>query len=73
MTVVTRGEDLLPATDLHRLIQSLMGWPEPAYRHHALLVDAEGRRLAKRDGALAVRALREAGRSPAEVCSMAGH
>jgi len=73
VTLVTRGEDLLPATDLHRLLQSLMGWPEPAYRHHALLVDAEGRRLAKRDGALAVRALREAGRSPAEVCSMAGH
>ena len=72
VTVVTRGEDLLPATDLHRLIQALMGWPEPAYRHHALLVDAEGRRLAKRDGALAVRALREAGRSPAEVRAMAG-
>lgn len=73
VTVVTRGEDLLPATDLHRLIQALMGWPEPAYRHHALLLDAAGRRLAKRDGALAVRALREAGRSSAEVRSMAGY
>jgi glutamyl-Q tRNA(Asp) synthetase len=63
---------LRPATDLHRLIQALMGWPAPAYAHHRLLLDAEGRRLSKRDGALALRALREAGRSPGEVRAMAG-
>ena len=40
VTLVTRGEDLLPATDLHRLLQALMGWPEPGYAHHALLTDA---------------------------------
>ena len=42
VTLVTRGEDLLPATDLHRLLQALMGWPAPGYAHHALLTDADG-------------------------------
>jgi len=72
VTLVTRGEDLKPATDLHRLIQALMGWPEPAYAHHALLTDAAGRRLAKRDRAATLRDLRAAGRSPAEVRALAG-
>ncbi|MCK8783053.1 tRNA glutamyl-Q(34) synthetase GluQRS [Roseomonas sp. NAR14] len=72
VTLVTRGEDLRPATDLHRLLQALQGWPEPAYAHHRLLADSSGRRLAKRHGAPALRALREAGRSPAEVRALAG-
>jgi glutamyl-Q tRNA(Asp) synthetase len=72
VTLVTRGEDLLPATDLHRLLQALMGWPEPAYAHHALLRDASGRRLAKRDRAATLRDLRTAGASPAEARAMAG-
>ena len=72
VTLVTRGEDLLPATDLHRLLQHLMGWPEPDYAHHRLLTDASGRRLAKRDRAATLRALREAGASPAEVRGRAG-
>ena len=67
VTLVTRGEDLRPATDLHRLLQALMGWPMPRYAHHRLLTDAAGRRLAKRDRAATVRALREAGVTPAEV------
>ncbi|HET6182335.1 MAG TPA: tRNA glutamyl-Q(34) synthetase GluQRS [Acetobacteraceae bacterium] len=71
VTLVTRGEDLRAATDLHRLLQVLMGWPEPAYAHHPMLTDAEGRRLSKRDGALAVRALRAAGCSAAEVRRLA--
>lgn len=71
ITVVTRGEDLRPATELHRLLQALMGWPAPAYAHHALLTDAAGRRLSKRDGALSLRALRERGATPAEVRAMA--
>jgi glutamyl-Q tRNA(Asp) synthetase len=49
VTLVTRGIDLKAATDLHRLLQTLMGWPEPAYAHHRLLTDGAGRRLAKRD------------------------
>ena len=51
VTLVTRGADLKPATDLHRLLQALMGWPAPAYAHHRLLTDEAGRRLAKRDKA----------------------
>jgi glutamyl-Q tRNA(Asp) synthetase len=72
VTLVTRGEDLRPATGLHRLLQALMGWPEPAYAHHRLLTDASGRRLAKRDRAATLRDLRAAGRTPAEVRAMAG-
>ena len=72
VTLVTRGLDLKPATHLHRLLQVLLGWPEPRYAHHRLLTDAAGRRLAKRDGAPGLRGLREAGRSPAEVRALAG-
>jgi glutamyl-Q tRNA(Asp) synthetase len=67
VTLVTRGEDLRPATHVHRLLQALLGLPTPAYRFHRLLTDATGRRLAKRDSAETLRALREAGRSPVEV------
>ena len=72
VTLVTRAEDLKPATHLHRLLQVLLGWPEPRYAHHRLLTDATGRRLAKRDGAPSLRALREAGRSSAEARALAG-
>jgi glutamyl-Q tRNA(Asp) synthetase len=61
VTLVTRGEDLKQATHLHRLLQALMGWPTPVYAHHRLLTDAAGRRLAKRDRAVTLRALRAAG------------
>ncbi len=67
ITLVTRGVDLQPATDLHRLLQTLMGWPEPGYAHHHLLTDDTGRRLAKRDRAATLRAMREAGVAPAEI------
>jgi glutamyl-Q tRNA(Asp) synthetase len=70
VTLVTRGEDLLAATDIHRLLQALMGWPEPAYAHHRLLTDPTGRRLAKRDGARSLRDLRAAGLAPAEILGM---
>jgi glutamyl-Q tRNA(Asp) synthetase len=72
VTLVTRGIDLKPATDLHRLIQASMGWPAPAYAHHALLTDPAGRRLAKRDRAATLRDLRRQGRGPAEVRALAG-
>jgi glutamyl-Q tRNA(Asp) synthetase len=61
ITLVTRGVDLQPATDLHRLLQSIMGWPEPTYAHHRLLTDSAGRRLAKRDRAQTLRSLRAEG------------
>src|SRR6202035_900372 len=71
VTLVTRGEDLFAATHIHRLLQALLGLPTPAYRHHSLLTDAAGRRLAKRDRALTVRATRDAGMSPAEILEKA--
>jgi glutamyl-Q tRNA(Asp) synthetase len=71
VTLVTRGEDLKPATDLHRLLQTAMGWPAPRYAHHRLVTDAQGRRLAKRDQAMTLRALRERGVSPQEVRRLA--
>jgi glutamyl-Q tRNA(Asp) synthetase len=67
VTLVTRAVDLRPATSLHRLLQAVLDWPEPRYAHHKLLLDDEGRRLAKRDRAATIRGLREAGFSPAEV------
>jgi glutamyl-Q tRNA(Asp) synthetase len=72
VSLVTRGEDLRPATDLHRLLQCLMGWAEPGYAHHRLLTDATGQRLAKRDRGQTVRGLREAGVSPEDVMDRAG-
>lgn len=71
VTLVTRGEDLLGATAVQRLLQAVMGWPEPQYAHHRLLLDGAGRRLAKRDGAVAVHRLRVAGHSPAAVLALA--
>jgi glutamyl-Q tRNA(Asp) synthetase len=70
VTLVTRGEDLLRVTDLHRLLQALLGLPEPLYEHHRLILGADGKRLAKRDQAVTLRALRAAGRTPAEVWAM---
>ena len=72
VTLVTRGEDLLHATHIHRILQALLGLPEPEYWHHGLLTGADGKRFAKRDQSLTLQALREAGRSPAEVRAMAG-
>jgi glutamyl-Q tRNA(Asp) synthetase len=67
VTDVVRGADLFEATHIHRLLQALLGLPTPRYHHHALLADAEGRRLAKRDGAPTIAALREAGADPAAL------
>jgi glutamyl-Q tRNA(Asp) synthetase len=72
ITLVTRGEDLFHATHIHRLLQALLGYATPRYRHHPLIVDSQGRRLAKRDKALTLRALRESGLSPAAIRSQAG-
>jgi glutamyl-Q tRNA(Asp) synthetase len=71
VTLVTRGADLFAATHIHRLLQALLDLPTPRYRHHPLLTDKRGRRLAKRDGAPAIRAMRAAGMSPAEVIAAA--
>jgi glutamyl-Q tRNA(Asp) synthetase len=72
VTLITRGVDLQPATDLQRLLQALMGWPPPVYAHHQLLTDRSGRRLAKRDHAATIRALRTAGKTAEAIINLAG-
>jgi glutamyl-Q tRNA(Asp) synthetase len=64
VTHVIRGEDLFEATHIQVLIQTLMGWPVPVYRHHRLLVGEDGRRYAKRDRSVTLGELRAAGLSP---------
>jgi glutamyl-Q tRNA(Asp) synthetase len=70
ITHVTRGEDLLSSTHIHRLLQVLLELPEPVYLHHTLILDDAGKRLAKRNDALSIAALRESGLSPAEVLAI---
>lgn len=67
VTLVTRGEDLLPATHVQRLLQALLQLPEPAYAHHRLVLDAEGKKFSKRDQAVTLASLREAGATPADI------
>ncbi|MFZ4765381.1 MAG: glutamate--tRNA ligase family protein, partial [Roseimicrobium sp.] len=67
VTLVTRGEDLLPATHLHRVLQELLDLPVPQWKHHGLITDEQGKRLAKRDHARSLRSLREAGWAPERV------
>ncbi len=61
VTHVIRGEDLFEATHVQVLIQTLMGWPTPLYRHHRLLLGADGRRYAKRDRSVTLAELRASG------------
>jgi len=67
VTDIVRGRDLYAATDVHRLLQALLGLPTPTYHHHPLLTDREGQRLAKREGAPTLAALREGGADPAAL------
>jgi glutamyl-Q tRNA(Asp) synthetase len=64
VTHVIRGEDLRDSTHIHVLLQRLLGLPTPVYAFHPLLTDASGKRLAKRDKARTLRAMRVAGETP---------
>lgn len=70
ITLVTRGNDLFPATHVHRLLQALLGLPTPAYLHHELICDETGKRLAKRHDALSLAHLREIGETPESIRAM---
>ena len=70
VTLVTRGEDLLPSTHVHGLLQRLLGYDTPRYAHHRLLMGPDGKRLAKRDKSTSIRLLRDSGKSPVEVFSL---
>lgn len=67
ITHVIRGADLRPAAGLHRLLQALLGYREPVYRHHGLLTGADGRRYAKRDQSVTLGHLREAGHQAGDI------
>ena len=67
ITHVKRGEDLREAAHLHVLLQALMGWRTPIYRHHQLVLGPDGKRLAKRDKAEALASLRARGVSAAAL------
>jgi glutamyl-Q tRNA(Asp) synthetase len=67
VTDIVRGVDLFAATHIHRLLQALLDLPTPHYHHHALLLDGEGERLAKRRNSPSIRSLRDAGTRPKDV------
>ncbi len=67
ITVVTRGEDLFLSTHIHRLLQALLGLSVPVWRHHRLICDEHGKRLAKRDDARSIRSFRDQGETADDV------
>jgi glutamyl-Q tRNA(Asp) synthetase len=69
VSLVTRGSDLFAATHVHRLLQALLGLPVPTWHHHGLLIEAEGRKLAKRRGAPALADRRRAGEDGRELAA----
>ena len=70
ITLVTRGADLTTSTHVHRLLQQLLGLPTPHYWHHELIADGDGKRLAKRDHARAIRQFRDEGYAPADLFAL---
>ena len=67
VTLVTRGNDLFAATHVQRLLQALLALPAPAYAHHRLILDGQGRKFSKRDKAVTLRDLRARGETPASI------
>jgi len=72
VTDVVRGQDLFCSTSVHRVLQTLLGFPAPTYRHHRLLLDAAGKKLSKSTRATALRSLRENGATAADIRRMVG-
>jgi len=72
VTDVVRGQDLFWSTSVHRLLQTLLGLPQPTYRHHPLVRDESGAKLAKSNGATALRDLRAQGLRPADIRQIVG-
>ncbi|MEM7695084.1 MAG: tRNA glutamyl-Q(34) synthetase GluQRS [Pseudomonadota bacterium] len=69
ITHVVRGADLHAATAIHRVLQTLLDLPAPAYHHHALILADDGKKLSKSDGATSLLALKEAGATPQTIAS----
>jgi glutamyl-Q tRNA(Asp) synthetase len=72
VTEVVRGRDLFWSTSVHRVLQALLGLPQPAYRHHRLVLDAEERKLSKSTAATGLRELRAGGATPADIRRLVG-
>ncbi|MCH8980049.1 MAG: tRNA glutamyl-Q(34) synthetase GluQRS [Armatimonadetes bacterium] len=69
ITLVTRGTDLFSSTHVHRLLQALLDLPTPEYWHHPLVLESDGEKMAKRDGAESIRSYRKKGESVASLLS----
>ncbi len=65
--LVTRGNEVFGAAHIQRVLQALLGLPEPAYAHHRLILDENGKKFSKRDQAVTLRALRQCGVTPDEI------
>jgi glutamyl-Q tRNA(Asp) synthetase len=72
VTHVVRGQDLLRSTGVHRLLQALLGLRAPAYHHHRLILDQDGRKLSKSTRATALHELRAQGMTPADIRRLVG-
>jgi len=72
VTDVVRGQDLFWSTSIHRLLQALLGLPEPAYHHHKLILDADGRKLSKSTAATGLRELRTGGATARDIRRLVG-
>jgi glutamyl-Q tRNA(Asp) synthetase len=72
ITHVVRGEDLFWSTGVHRLLQQLLGLPAPIYHHHRLILDADGKKLAKSTQATGLRELRAQGVEPGDIRKLVG-
>jgi glutamyl-Q tRNA(Asp) synthetase len=72
VTDVVRGEDLFWSTSVHRLLQQLLGLPQPVYRHHRLIRDEAGQKLSKSTQATGLRELRAAGATPTKIRQLVG-
>jgi glutamyl-Q tRNA(Asp) synthetase len=72
VSLVTRGEDLRSATHIQRLLQALLKLPEPVYAHHVLVLDDDGKKFSKRDGAVSLESFRQAGATPADIRARLG-
>jgi glutamyl-Q tRNA(Asp) synthetase len=72
VTDVVRGRDLFHATSVHRLLQALLGLPQPAYHHHRLILDADGKKLSKSTQSTGLRELRAQGVTSSDIRKAVG-
>lgn len=72
VTEVVRGQDLFWSTSVHRLLQQVLGLPQPCYRHHRLILNNTGQKLSKSSEATGLRELRARGTVPAEIRRLVG-